>query len=668
MAGNEKLLKHISDRYDYLNKCWEAARQERATDLRYLLGDPWEPKDRRAREAADRPCINHDELRQYVNQAINSVRQNRRGIKIDPESDGADNETALFRQDLVRTIEYNSNAQGVYITGYENALRGSYGFFRITRRYRGRTFDQEIVLKTILNPDSVLFDWDCAEADWGDAKDCFVLTQMKKEEFKRRFPQAEIKDFTSEHRLAAPNWIREDDVLVAEYWRVESTYQPIYLTIQGEVVGWKPDKIFIADEREYEKKQVVQHITNGIEILKRTEQPGEILPIIPVIGEEIWVDEGAGAVRKLLSLTRLARHPQMSLAYLVSQEMEEAGLSPKVPWIGYKGQFDSSREAWETSHKVPYSILEIDPIVDGVAGQVLPPPSHQQFTPNFGAYEIAKDACRRAIQSAMGITSLPTAMQRDSQKSGVALERIQQAQAVGSFHFVDNYDRALRLAGRVIDSWIPATYPREMPMNLRKPDDTYRPVMINTPEPYVEREGEPPQQYLTDKGTHQVTISTGPSFQSQMDEVKDFLNTLMSNLGNLPVAPPQAAKILSILIQMKNMGPRGDELAEIISPPEKKEAQPPPEMMQMIQQLQAQLQAIDAYAKQKEAELVELRQQIKARVIDNEYKREIEQMKIEADLAKAEITTTAQNLLERVALIERVLEQSQAPASPQPLA
>jgi hypothetical protein len=75
-----------------------------------------------------------------------------------------------------------------------------------------------------------------------------------------------------------------------------------------------------------------------------------------VIGLERYLAEGSGPKRKLFSLCRLARDPQMSLAYLNSQKTEEAGLSPKVPYIGYKGQFDTDQEAWEDLNRIPRSL------------------------------------------------------------------------------------------------------------------------------------------------------------------------------------------------------------------------------------------------------------------------------------------------------------------------
>jgi hypothetical protein len=39
----------------------------------------------------------------------------------------------------------------------------------------------------------------------------------------------------------------------------------------------------------------------------------------------------------------------------------------------------------------------------------------------------------------MGITPLPTPAQRANQKSGVAFERIEKSERIGSFHFAAHY-------------------------------------------------------------------------------------------------------------------------------------------------------------------------------------------------------------------------------------
>lgn len=647
--GDEALLKEIRENYSYATAAWREIREESMIDRRYIAGDPWDPADRKAREESGRPCINHDELGQYVNQAVNNLRQNKRGIKVAPIGGGANEKTAELRQDIIRTIEYRSNAQFAYVTAFQAALEGGYGFFRISRKYKSdRSFAQEIVIKNIANSDSVLYDPDCKEADWSDARYCFILDPIPRQDFKARYPDARLTDFTSEERERLKDWVQDKQVLLAEYWRVEIERKTIFQIDGGEVLDDVPPGAAVARKRTVERKNVVQYVTNGAEILERNPQLGTEIPILIVTGKEMYLDDGGNSKRKLMSLVRLARDPQMSLAYLNSQEMEEAGLSPKTPYVGYKGQFESDAEAWKTANKVPHAYLQADPVVEAAGGNILPLPRREQFTPNFGAYELAKDSCRRAIQAAMGTSPLPTAAQRINEKSGVALERIQQAQAIGSFHFIDNFDRALTRAGRIVDSWIPPVYGHAGEISIYRPDETSATVRLSD-------QGE---DVRADIGEHDITVSAGPSYQSQRDEQKEFLDTLIASLGKLPVAPPQAAQLLSMAIRLKNLGPKGDEMADIVSPRDK-DGEIPPQAQQAIQQAQQQLESLNAYAQQLEVKVQELQREREGKVVENEYRLQIERLKIEADIARAEISTKAQALEERVKFVEDLWAQLQ---------
>ncbi|MES2136120.1 MAG: hypothetical protein V4502_03545 [Pseudomonadota bacterium] len=654
-ADDEALLKEIRDRYDYAYEKWRKIRDERQIDLRYVCGDPWDATDRKARKDAGRPCVSQDELSQYVNHAVNNARQSKRGIKVDPLTNATEKDSEL-RQDIIRTAEYRSRAQACYLTAYQSMLEGSYGFFGISRRYvenenlTAENFNQqELWFRPFANADAVLPDPDSKQPDWSDQGYCFVLDPITREEFKRQHPNARITDFSTEHMTQAKNWIMDRMVLRAEYWKVISTQKKQYL-YKGQVVEALPKGAKADGERTVTSKRVVQYITNGVEILSTNPQPGTMVPIIPVTGLERYVDEGSGPERKLFSLIRLARDPQMTLAYLASQETEEAGLTPKVPYMGYVGQFETDAEAWENLTKQPVARIQVDPIVDGASGTVLPLPTRVEFSPNFQAYEVAKDGARRAIQAAMGISPLPTAAQRNNEKSGVALEKIEQAQDIGSYHFVDSLDRALMYGGRVANEYIGEIHTEEQEMTLRRPDDTNRHVRLNTKEPYIDEKTGESEHYPIDDGSHTVTVSTGPSSESLRQEVRDFVDTLLGSLKNLPIAPPQAAKVLSIAIKMKGLGPQGDQLADIISPPEQPGQQIPPEAQQAIAQAHQVIQAT-------QAELQKLQMEKAGRVVDNQFKLQIEQMKIEADTAKAEIMTKAQSIEERLKFVEDLWAQ-----------
>jgi len=644
-SKDEALLKEIRDTYRSFKAYWEDARKERSIDLRYLSGDPWEPEDRKARKHSSRPCINQDELNQYVHAQINNLRQNKRGIKVDPWGNGATDKTAEFRQDKIRTIEYRSKAQGVYLKAAQDMYEGSYGFFRIGRKYiqddpdttDPHWLDQEIAISPIPNPDSVLYDPNCKEPDWSDARKVFILDPIPRDEFKERYPKAQKTSFSNEDMVTARDWIQDKVVIVAEYWK-------LIVTISKKSKGKK--------SRETTSKKVVQYITNGLEILDEIEQPGTEIPIPAMIGLERYREENGGSVkRELYSLPRVARNPQMMIAYLASQEAEEAGMAPKVPVIGYTGQFDTDQEAWENINKEPRTYLQVDPVPDPMnPNQVLPLPQWRQFVPNFQAYEMAIDGKRRAVQAAMGIASLPTAAQRDNEKSGIALERIDTQEAIGSYHFVQGFERAVERAGRIIDSWMPIVYDNEREMWLHKADDTRRKVTANTDQPYLNEKTGRQEHYPIGDEQHDIGISTGPSFESQRQAVSDFLDNLIANLPKMPVPPPAAAKLLAMAIEMKNLGPKGDQMAQIIAPETPDQSGQLQQMQQAAQQQGQVLQAM-------QGELQKLQLEKAGHVIDNQFKLQIEKMREENSLAIAEVNTKAQALSERLQTFSDMMAQ-----------
>jgi hypothetical protein len=257
----------------------------------------------------------------------------------------------------------------------------------------------------------------------------------------------------------------------------------------------------------------------------------------------------------------------------------------------------------------------------------------------------------------MGISPLPTAAQRDNEKSGVALERIDNQESVGSYHFVAGYDRAVTRGGRILESWIPVVYDTERDVALRQKDESNRLVKLNTPEPYLNDKGETEHFPIEEDSEHDVAVSSGPSFQSQYDAVSDFLDHLIEQLPKLPIAPPQAQKLLSLAIQMKQLGPKGDQMAEIISPPNSAAQAQAQQQAAMVQQQLAEAQVV---IQKLTAEVQQLNLERQAKVIETAGKKDIEQMKIEAQVLVAEISTKAQQMSERIDLFMDMAKQFHA--------
>lgn len=677
---DSKFLKEIRENFDYDARMWREIRDEAKQDMRYVAGDPWDPRERQERINAGRPCLALDELNQYINQTVNDVRLNKRAIKLVPESEGATDKTAEWRGNLIRQIEYKSNAQAAYCTGYQGAVERSYGYWRISTQYcHPDSFDQELCIKRIQNPDTVYLDWDAKEADYSDMGHAFLIDQYRPEAFRKRWPEAEITDFSSDIITEAPNWITDERVQVAEYWRVEhrkrtllllddsATGQKIFLDEAGP--GAKIDGSFlvfpdgvirnIANRRECEDPSVVQYLTNGIEILEKNPWPGRWVPIVICTGKEIYVDDGGGSKRKLVSLIRLARDPYMLYCYYRTCQAELVGMTPKTPFIGYEGQFENHEEEWKNVNKWPQAYLQVKPLLDATGQNVLPLPQRQPFIPAVEPLELGAESAKRAIQSAMGMYNTSVGRQDTKATSGVAIKALDTQSSQGSYHFIDSYDMAIRHTGRILDDLLPYYYDNARDVGIRKPDETHEVIRIN--EPRVNPATGQQEKYDVNEGDHGVTVTVGPSYQSQREQASDFVDTLVANLATLPLMPPQKAEILSLSIKLKQLGPLGDQMADIISP---NQADIPPQVQAAMAQRDAEnqmlKQTVQGLLQERQAKILEIQSKLQIASLQETTKLTVAEMKVQFEASQAMLQAELERINGMMSqLHESGLQQSQ---------
>lgn len=642
--GKAKLIK-LRGRFDYCLSRFKDIKEEGAADMRFLAGDTWDALELQTRKDNNRPHLHFDELSQYPNQIINDVRQNKRGVKVNPEGAGSNDKSADLLEGWIRGIEYASQAQAAYTTMFENQLNRSYGFCKLQTFYPSpASFNLSAKICRIANPDTILFDPDCKEYDCSDAMDCFEFNFVSHEQFKRDWPNAEIQEFTEEIRQEAPMgsafWITEQQVQIASYWKVEITKVKLYLIQppEGEPKVMRADELpadfdpkdpKVLKTREIEDRRIVQTILNGVEILEINDPkdaenpkgwPGKWIPIIPCWGKELFVDEGNGSKRILQSLIRQARDPQRYYDYLNTLEMEEAALTPKTPYLGSKGAFENC-EGWDTIHQVPRGYVEYNGYDD--ENRAIPPPTRVPFLPNFAAYQVAKESAKRAIQSAMGISPLPTAAARNNEKSGVALDRINTERAQGSYHFQDNYNRSIECVGRQLEDLYNKINDTKREIAIRKPNEDHKVITVNTDDPATKVVGD-----------HSVTISTGPSYQSQREEASEFADQIAKLPGVFPI-------IGDLLVKLRNLGPIGDEIAQRLTPPQfqSQTGEPlPPQAIAAIGKLTQETQQLHAYAQKLEGEIKSLQFTINAKIVEAHSKERIAGIQEQTKLVVAQAT------------------------------
>jgi hypothetical protein len=635
---NEALLKQIRDDFNYCKSYWQENYQQSELDMQMVACIP--PKEFED-DRKDRPCIWPDEVSQYVKQANNNLRQNKRSIKVSPRSEDATDQDAEHRQAYIRGIEYASKAQSIYSTAFEAAIECAFGYWRINCRVTGPNGEQEPRIVRIPNQFTVYPDPDARESDLSDSNIYFVTDSIRESTFARKYPNAERKSFRSGDVEHGTDWSDGRNIIVAEAWQRKEVKKQ-----DGET-----------------RYEVTQYITNGFEILETNKWIGSWIPIIGVFGEEIYIRNSGQSKRMFLSLIRRARAPQTMLAYIASQEAQEFGMAPQAPFMVIKGSVDP--EEWKDAHRIPRAYLEYDkpPDWNAQTDGPVPPPSRPQFMPNAQAYEIARESWRRAIQAAFGLTPLPTSAQRQNEKSGVALEKIQNQEAIGSFHFTDKFVAALHNTGQQLNELITKlaeldSLPKQLLGKDQKDEDLPLRVASQDLDAASEQLDEA-KQFFAHRGQFQVTISDGPNYQSQREEGSAFADTLLQSLPSLGLAPQVMQAIVAIAIKLKNIGILGQEIADLLSPPDPNNI--PPQAKAILAQAQGQVQQL-------QAEVQQLRLEKLGKVTEIQGKKDLAQSEFvtrmaEADkdretkIAVAEIMTKFQQMGERVQAVEDLMKQ-----------
>lgn len=677
---NDKRHQENLELFDLAAREWDETYREGDIDMMYVYGDPWDPKERQARIEVGRACLCFDELSQYINQRINDIRQNKRAVRVDPQGEGANDKGAELRADIIRTIEANGGIYA-YTTGYENALQRGMGGWAVGKRYKSwDSFDQELYVRSIPNARTLYIDPAAKEEAGSDMKYAFLVTSMSKATFKSRFRGAQMVDFEGEYLRSHSAWFSDDNVQVAECWRVIPKRVKAYLVPGFNPATRQPDPehprvvteftlpdgyqmaeggisfmgkvVPVLRERWTERPQVSQDVMSGAEILETNDWEGRWIPIVACFGRQYWIETAAGSKRILESLIRKARDAQMMHNYLKTAMHESIGRILKSPVVGYEGQFDGHEDEWAIANRVPVPYLQARATTPEVPGQILPLPKRNNEDAAIQGYEMADEGVKRSIQNALGMYNTSVGRHDTNVKSGVAIKELDLQSDQGNYHFIDNFDQAIRHTGRILDEMIPHVYDTAREMLLRRPDETAEMVRVN--QAYRNKAGDL-VEYRTDVGVYDVTVSTGPSYQSQREQAEQTADLLLESQF--------APLVADLAIKLKNMGPLGDQMAERLTPPQfQKDGEQ--SVAALTQKLQKMQQVFDALTKQleqmtdeRDAKILELQSKEKIAAMQAE----VDKLKIQADLMKThEQLTSNENVEVFKANMQQQMAQLQA--------
>lgn len=528
-------------------------------DVRFVTvpGAQWDEKLKARR--GDRPTYEFPKLASHVRQVVNEMRQNRPQGKVRGTEEG-DAGLAEIMQGLCRNIESVSNADQAYDIGYDFAVKGGFGAWRICTDYlNDEDFEQDIFIEPIRNPFAVKFDPAAIEIDRSDAGFAFVEELVSKDDFERRWPNASLQDWEDNNDCVT--WREKNQVLIAEYWYKDPIKVEMWALSNGAVVSVEElekrakdqgqptdaptleallaaEGIAVTKRREVESHVVKMRITNGNEWLTEPyEFPSKYIPIIPcwgnitsIDGQDYWF----GMVRPSKDQQRLHNVHRTAA-------IEAVAKAPKAPFIVKQSWIKGLERFWRNANAEDYPYL---PVAD--SADMMPQRAAQAEIPAALLQLSALD--NEDIKANTGIYDASLGA-RSNETSGRGILARQQQGATATFNYIDNLAYAIRYTYKILVDMIPRVYDTPRVVRVLGPDggEKWKQLYQQVTDPQT---GDTVTLNDLSKGKYDVTITVGPSFATQRMEAVDAFTTLLGQMG--PGLPPPIASLMAYSA-IKNM-------------------------------------------------------------------------------------------------------------------
>lgn len=593
-------------------------RDEGLQDLKFLAGEQWDD-DAKARRRG-RPMLTINTLPAFVAQVVGDIRINRPAIRVRPAED-ADKDLAEVREGLIRAIERQSDAQGVYANSGQNQVGGGIGNFRIGLKYASDDgFDRDVTISAIPNAFAVTWDPYATERTGKDARYCFVSDMVPRAAFEAKYGSDRVSDLeVPTHDV--DGWYTQDSVRVTEYWLIKEAPRPLALLDGGVVLDADkvPPGAKVLRTRDSVRRTACMYLITGKEILAGPfELPVDRVPVIRVQGWEVNI----GDKRVRWGLVRFARDPQRLKNYWRSVSAEVLALAGKGKWLLHEqneGDAEELKDAIQNDESVVVWTGAVKPEFVG-------PPSVNAA--------VLQEAALNA-QDMKDVTGLHDASlgAKSNETSGKAILARQREGDVSTFIYHDNLHAAIEEGGRVINQLIDVAYDTARTIRVLGEDSSTKVQRINDPDD--------PSSIDINRGKYDIAVETGPSFTTRRVEAAETLMQLVQSV-------PQIGQVGGdIMVRSLDM-PHGDELADRIKrtlPPqivaEEGEDLSPEEQQQRAAQAQA---AQEQQAMQQEAAMADI----------HEKKGRARKTNAEADKAEADAEMARFSLAQANGQIEQM--------------
>jgi len=629
----------------FVRRCWKVAqeanrkqREEEVKRLGFYVGGElqWEQLEIEKRKSRNRPLITINKCKPAVDQIEGDIRLNPPGPKVMPVGGGADADIADIYEGIIRETEHRSDARTAYATAGKYSAAGGYAVIELATEYcNQRTDEQRFRIVSVEDPHSIFFDPAARMANRQDAMWAGRLRMYgSPEEYEAVFGKRR-RVLEPRGIQTATGWIADamgfggsmadinewtgsgkGPFYVVEFYLVElepatSTRYSDHVWRFEDEPGPRGAKRLEGPEntRESHRRKLTKYVVDALEVLDETDWPGSVIPWIPVLGPEVYIN---GKLHRL-SLISNAIDAQRALNYTATTATEVAGMMPRAPFIGAKGQFDDPR--WQSANSELWSYLEYNPVhaTDGATGAstLLPPPQRNvwespiQWLLALGTY--FSDAIK-------AVTSIydPSLGQQAGQQSGRAIEQLRSESNVGNFSYSDNLHRAIGIVYGQIVEIAPHIMDGPQVVTIVRADLSHENIEINRifGEDGIDRAtGKKGKGNNIGSGEYAVRVVVGPNSETRDREATQYLGDFFKAYPQAMQVPGVAAAYLRLL---GDGNPKIEQMGDLLAPPTSGD-QTPAQLGQQLQQAQAQNQQLHMLVQKMQQALLAKLPEIEAR-------------------------------------------------------
>lgn len=635
----------------YAQDYWRDIYDKGLEDKRFVTvkGAQWDAQALKQRQLQGKPTLEINLVRTYVQQQINTMRQNRPQAKVVPVDSGADPEIAKVMEGLIKDVEEASSFENALDVAAANQVHSAIGFYRIVTDYvNEQSFNQEPRFQPVVNPQAVLIDPLSKELDGSDMSKALVCEWVDKDQLELEYGKDSYSDFDME---GSPDWFNETEntVCVAEYFYKEQVADTLYMLADGAtefksvlLKEWDESELeqLVVNERKTSRTEIKWAKVTGCKVLETGVFPGQYIPIFPVYGEVTWEENK----RHVFSLVHYAKDAQRLFnywksteAHILQKNQDEMTIVDDRGIAGF--------EEWQNPSGAAYLRFKA---TDDNGNQIPYPTKLGAAAPPVGILN-ASESAKMLIPDILNMHA-PQMGQEVNQQSGVAIGLLQRQSDTAQFHFQDNLNKTIRHSARVLLGLFPILYDTEMVRRIVGADGDSELVKLNAQPETQDEQSRAINGILNDMsiGRFDVRMDTGPSFNTQREQSFALMMQLVQSNPALFNLVADLIVINSPLLNSKEIAER----VKMLVPPQalgKDKIDP--------EQAKAQIAQLDQLVQKMTADLEMLQQQLN----DKNAERNIEVFKAELqaqkDIQVAQINAASRSDVQELRSVAELLKQ-----------